>query len=98
MIINYVFWLAVPAAIQTTVSGFQSVVPNVTPAETTALQAGQIIEKQYSQYMSPGMTQALVGQWLVNSFNIAQAQQNLLVNGKNYATTYYDGTWHNVPA
>lgn len=98
-LINYVFWLSVPAVNQKSNPSATSLVPDVTSAELTALQNGSVIEQTGSITASAGFIQSDVANILVRSYTQKQAVLTQQGSAKNYAGAYWDGTtWFNVPA
>lgn len=90
---RFVFWASVPAARQTFNADptETSVVKDVTAAELTAIQNGQIIEQVNTVNYPAGTTIASIQADLVNKFNAFQAQVTALNPWKYFGTTW-DGT------
>lgn len=96
--VNYVYWLTPPAGlVRPNLSG-TTVVPNPSAAEVSAIQSGSIVEQVLSANVPFNWTSNVIGQYLIERYNIQQNYLDTIGTMKNYATTYWDGSsWFNLP-
>lgn len=93
---NCAFWIAVPAGQQVPLPGFVSAFRGATAAELAALQAGTVVEQQYSTQYPATFTTAQIESALQTAYATASTTFGNQPNPNTLYGTFFDGTAWNA--